>query len=238
MLILNRFDHWGYPIWAVQFAAPAYNGRILTVDSTEAGDVFVGGTLGNPTRVWNPELATTANITCGNTPHAFAARLDGKTGNMTWHSCLGPQTANLPTRVNSMTVDSGGTGFVVQGYYSGGTLTLGSTTLPANGGGYVARYNLSTDTWDWAIFMRSARHSDGTSIRRDAAGNYYVPVLSQGQSVVEMNGEFNVTLAGNGKSVIIVKISPAGKVLSALNVANKNPSQSHEWVVSLYSILL
>lgn len=212
--------------WAKLMGSPSNSdaGRSIALDGS--GNVYTTGNFSG-TADFNPDPATTFNLTASGAPDAFISKLDA-TGNFIWARKIG----GVETQALSIALDASGNVYTT-GYFRG-TADFNpdpavSYNLTASGyyDIYVSKLDASGN-FVWAYrFGGTTVGDEGHGITTDAGGNIYVTGLFSG--TVDFNPDPAVTtnLVSSGIDVFVLKLDGAGNYIWARRMGGASTDEGN-----------
>ena len=213
---------WDVPLRAYSGGYDAFGAKLKPTGDF-SGNTFLGGAgddygdgvtmdgnnniylTGYSSAAWGCTTPCTARAYTGNLD-AFAAKLDGSNGALTWNTFLGGSGYDFGTHI---VVDAGGTTLYVAGYSTAAwNCTPSCTTVRAYSAGYdtfAAKLNATTGALTWNTFLGGSGTDESFGIAVDGVGNIYV----SGTSSATWGGPLH-TFGGGSNDVFAAKLSSSG----------------------------
>ena len=198
-----KYDTSGTFQWATSISGTGTEyGQAIATDS--GGNVYVTGIYTNNFTI---ESTTLTNAGFSDT---FVAKYD-TSGTFQWATSIG---GTRTEHGRGIATDSGGNVYVT-GYYSGSSITIGSTILTNAGSNdaFVAKYDTS-GTFQWAESISGMGDGGGSAIATDSGGNVYVTGYYNGSITI---GSTTLTSAGS-YDAFVAEYDTSGTVLWATSI--------------------
>jgi hypothetical protein len=204
-----KFNSAGTSLWSKSITTGTAVGGGLAVDGT--GNVFVAGSFRGTTD-FDPGFRT-RNVSSGPGGAGFALKLDTN-GNFKWVSPFVGRTVGSSSGYSAgQSVALDGSGNVLVGGYYRNTVDFnpgsGTSTLPAIGGGYIAKLN-SSGGLVWARALENSSTTFVYGLAADSAGNVYASGLFQGTIDLNPGAGIDARTSAGGDDIFVVKLTSAG----------------------------
>lgn len=189
----------------------------LKVDTS--GNSYIAGSFSSAAITFG---STTLTNVSSSAYDIFLTKYDAS-GNVLWAKSAGGMGADV---INSIDIDMSGNVYVA-GYFSGVSITFGSTTLTSVGNAdiFLAKYDV-LGNFLWAKSAGGTSLDWGISLVVDAFGDAYI--TGRFQSATISFGSTILTNVGAGSSdIFLVKYNPAGNVLWAKSTGGTNNEEPY-----------
>lgn len=180
-----------------------------SVSADVNGNVFVSGTFCSPTIAFGSVTLTNSSST-GLYNDIFIVKYDA-TGNVLWAKSAGGVGPDVR---QSVSADINGN-VIITGWFSGPSITFGSTTLTNNGGDdiFITKYDGNGNVV-WAKNVGGTSSVDSYSVFADAGGNVFITGVFYYSNLTF--GSITLINSGSG-DIFIAKYDSSGNVLWAKN---------------------
>ena len=201
-IFMIKLDSSGSPVWAKSFGGSGGSdndsGSGIAVDTS--GNCYTTGFFAGTMTVGSTTL------TAVGAQDIFMIKLDSS-GSPVWAQGFG--SPSFRTSGNGIDVDASGNSYTTGGFE--GTMTVGSTTLTAVGGGDIYMIKLdSSGSPVWAKGFGGSDNDGGSGIAVDASGNSYTTGEFKGTMTV---GSTNLTAVGD-VATFVIKLDSSGSPAS------------------------